>query len=384
MLDIIKQDQTWTSRIDEAAASSLAWLDAQAGFVADQPDAMRLDAAHDPEASPGMLLPATYNGILCRSLLGGLDGWDAQRRRRLAGWIRGFQAPTGAFRVPGMRDDNVFKKPDLGETWRYIDFHVTNYALGALEALGEEPEFPALARPFLEPQHLKAWLGDRDLRDPWQEGNNIVNLGSFLLLGLRRSEGEERKRIEAALAILFDWHDRNQDPSTGFWGVGQGLGGRWLEHAMAGSMHNFHLYYACGRPLPFQREAAACILARSTAWHSACIDVDEIDLLVHALDDHPELRPAGEAWLRRKLTSLLENQHEDGGIADTFEAGGRQDGGTGGHVAGPGASTTVATWFRWIAIAMIDDALWPGRRKWHFRRMIGIGYRRPRGIASHG
>ena len=82
-----------------------------------------------------------------------------------------------------MTPDAVFKKPDPIETWRYIDFHVTNYSLGAIEAL-DPHTIPILdfARPFLEPLLLKAWLAERDLRDPWQEGNNIVNLGGFFLL----------------------------------------------------------------------------------------------------------------------------------------------------------------------------------------------------------
>ena len=42
-----------------------------------------------------------------------------------------------------------------------------------------------------------------------------------------------------------------------------------------------------------------------------------------------------------------------------------------------GLSNTFATWFRWIAIAMIADHLWPGWRDWNFLRMIGIGYRQP-------
>jgi hypothetical protein len=42
-----------------------------------------------------------------------------------------------------------------------------------------------------------------------------------------------------------------------------------------------------------------------------------------------------------------------------------------------GLSNTFATWFRWIAIAMIADLLWPGRWPWRFRGMVGIGYRMP-------
>ena len=99
-----------------------------------------------------------------------------------------------------MNDGNSFKKPDRDETRRYVEFHVTNYAMSALEALGAAPDGTRLPpTPTLSLQHLKAWLADRDLRDPWQEGNNIVNLASFLLVALRSAEtgGARRHRSSA-------------------------------------------------------------------------------------------------------------------------------------------------------------------------------------------
>ena len=122
--------------------------------------------------------------------------------------------------------------------------------------------------------------------------------------------------------------------------------------------------------------AARYVLSRDPVWHSACIDVDEVDLLVHAAGAHPSLEPMAAPWLRRKLEALLVMQNADGGFADTLTDPWRQDGWVNGYVVQPGVSTTFATWFRWIAIAMIDEFFWPGRRTWNFRRMIGIGYRK--------
>ena len=51
------------------------------------------------------------------------------------------------------------------------------------------------------------------------------------------------------------WHAYHQDPGTGFWGVGQASDPTSALHAMAGSMHNFHLWYALGRTLPYQDRA---------------------------------------------------------------------------------------------------------------------------------
>lgn len=373
-------DTVLQGEIDAARKRTLGWFDGLAPVEDCPPGVMRIDAALDAALWPGMLIPGTYNGILCLNLLDGLQGWSVEQRRDMENWFYGFRQADGAFRLPGLTAKNAFKKSDPAETWRYIDFHVTNYTMGALEALGAEPAAPEFVQPYLEPMVLKSWLSDRDLRDPWQEGNNIVNLASFLLVLDRNGDATTRTRIAEALRILFDWHDRHQDPETGFWGSGQHCDPTRLLHAMAGSMHNFHLYYACDRPLPYQARAVDYVLGRPTTWHSACIDVDEVDLLIHAapnLPGLPDRQAAIGQWLRGKLRALLDNQNRDGGFADTLQSGWRQDGWIGGYEVEPGASTTFATWFRWIAIAMIDDHLWPGRRQWNFRRMIGIGYRKP-------
>ena len=366
------------SRIEQARRASLAWLDSlqQAGAPR---GVCRISAAHDPQRWPGVLLPGTYNAVLARALIGGLSGWLAQERAALARWMLGHRLADGVFRVPGMTDATVFKKPDLAETWRYIDFHITNYSLGALEVLGHEAT-PVLdfAEPWLEPLVLKAWLAERDLRDPWQEGNNIVNLGSFLLLRARHGDATDRVRVDACLRVLFEWHDRLQEPATGFWGVGQASDPLRALHAMAGSMHNFHLWYACGRPLAFQDRAVDWALGRSPTTDSACIDVDLVDLLVHAHGLIAHRRADIERWLAALLPRLLDLQQADGGFPDVIAGVRRQDGWVGGYEEPQGLSNTFSTWFRWIAIAMIADLFWPGRWPWVFRSMVGIGYRRPR------
>jgi hypothetical protein len=361
--------------VDSARARSVHWLDTMQ--VPGLPlGVCRISAAHDAAPWLGVLLPGTYNAVMARALLGALDTWTADERRALAAWIFSHRRGDGVFRVPGMHADAVFKKPDPVETWRYIDFHVGNYSLGAVEALTPDA-VPVLdfVRPFLDATTLEAWLARRDLRDPWQEGNNIVNLASFLLLLARHGDGPTRAQVDACMTILFDWHDRLQEPATGFWGVGQSIDHTRALHAMAGSMHNFHLWYATGRPLPYQDKAVDWALAQPPRVHSACIDVDLVDLLVHGhrLIDHRRVDIV--AWLRALLPELLAFQSDDGGFADVREGVRRQDGWVRGYEEPQGLSNTFATWFRWIAIAMIADLLWPGRWPWRFRRMVGIGYR---------
>ena len=373
-MTIVQNDTVLQSAIEHARKRSLAFLAAMQAKSAPR-GVVQISPAHDQDAWPGVLLPGTYNGLMCLRLLGG-PGFTPAEKAALVAWLESFRRPDGVFRLPGMRDHEVFKKPDPVETWNYIDFHVTNYSLGAIETLNEpRPPILDFVRPWLEPQTLEAWLSRRDLRDPWQEGNNIVNLASFFLLLRRFGSADDRAKCDAAMEILFAWHGRLQEPATGFWGIGQFSDPLRLQHAMAGSMHNFHLWYAAGRLLPHQDKAVDYALSQKPAVDSACIDVDLVDLLVHAhqLIDHR--RHEIEAWLRALLPAILAIQNDDGGFPDVTTGVRRQDGWVQGYEEPQGISNTFSTYFRWIAIAMIADCLWPAWRPWPFRRMIGIGYR---------
>lgn len=383
-------DASLQSRILDARDRSLLWFASLQAAGLPQ-GVSRISAAHDERQWPGMLLPGTYNAVMGLGLLGGLQTWDAAQRNGVTQWLLTHRKSDDSFRIPGMADSAVFKKPDLAETWNYIDFHVTNYTLGALEYIANyQANTGAIALNYLDLTVLKAWLAERDLRDPWLEGNNIVNLGSFMLL-LAAEQPQHKAKVDAALQVMFDWHDRLQEPSTGFWGVGQLSDPLRLLHAMAGSMHNFHLWYATGRPLPYQDKAVDYALTQAPRIHSACIDVDLVDLLAHAHAQINHRRAETEGWLRALLPELLAFQNIDGGFADVRDGPNvpprKQDGWVGGYAEPQGLSNTFATWFRWIAIAMIADCLWPHWQPfeggWQFRQMIGIGYKTPR-QAGHG
>lgn len=377
----MNDDQALQRRIEACCARAAAWLWSMQ--APSQPKGvLRFSTHHDPQRWSGVLLPATYNGVMALDLLGELGRLAPVENNAVASFLKRFRTTDGTFAIPEMREGEVFKKPDRQETWCYIRFHLTNYTLGALQALDAHDDLNlAFIEPFLDSQYLEAWLSRRDMRDPWQEGNNIVNLGSFLLLLRERGDAAAQASIERALAVLFDWHDRLQEPSTGFWGVDQAHNSRMALHAMAGATHNFHLWYACNRTLPYFDKAIDSCLALPTATDSACIDVDEVDILAHGhlLAEHR--REEARSWLLEKLMGLLALQCNDGGFFDERHGVRRVDGWVKGYEEPQGMSNTFSTWFRLIAIAMIAETLWPGWRRWRFRRMIGIGYfKQQRGV----
>jgi hypothetical protein len=330
----------------------------------------RTSHAHDAARWPSVLLPGTYDTLMALALTGGIARLGSAERTAAAEFVLRFRHAEGSFHLPQHRVEDTYKRPEREETDRYIAFHLTNYALGALDALGHEtPPELAFVRPFLEPLQLDAWLARRDLRDPWLEGNNVVNLASFLML----FRGPDAARARAGLARLIDWHHFNQEPTTGFWGVGQSEPRQHL-HAMAGATHNFHLFYALREPIAHAAAIIDYCLDLPIAVQSACIDVDIVDILAnfHALADHR--RGDIRAWLAAKLAALLDFQNPDGGFADVHEGTRRLDGWVQGYSEDQGLSNSFATFFRLIAIAMIAATLAPDLRRWGFRRMLGIGY----------
>jgi hypothetical protein len=333
----------------------------------------RTSHAHDPARWPGVLLPGSYDALMALALTGGIARFGARERALAAAFIKRFRLGNGVFTLPEHRPENTYKRPEREETDRYIAFHLTNYALGALEALGDDEEpWLGFARPFLDPLRLDAWLARRDLRDPWLEGNNIVNLASFLLLTVKLG-GDDAAGARAALARLVEWHHFNQEPATGFWGVGQGEPRQHL-HAMAGATHNFHLFYALGAPIPYTERIVDYCLGLPMPVQSACIDVDIVDILANFHAASPYRRADIEAWLAGKLAALLAFQNSDGGFADVTDGVRRLDGWVEGYSEPQGLSNSFATFFRLIAIAMIAATLAPDLRRWGFRRMLGIGY----------
>lgn len=356
------------NQIEAARRKTLDWFDAQT-IDFEGVRLWRESAHHDPSRWPGMVLPGTYNSAMCLRLVGGLDDTSADDLASMARWIGDKQRPDGSWWLDGMLEADVYKKPDHAESLRYASWHITNYTLGALQALGASPSPPGLTHAYLDPLMLGHWLSRRDMRDAWQEGNNIVNLGSFFWL-MRKEPG-----ARAALDQMIEWHDFNSEPSTGFWGVHQNDPTRLL-HAMAGATHNYHLFYALDRPILHHERAIDYCLTQPPHVVSACIDADLVDILAHAYLRLDYRREEIAAWLAVMGAAILSAQNADGGFPDLPHGDQmrRFDGWRGGYEEPQGISCGFGTFFRWIALAMCARCLVPNYREWQFRAMPGLGY----------
>ena len=303
----------------------------------------------------GMLLPGAYDAVSALGLIRRLDSVDREQAKRFILSHRNFR---GFYKIKEMRKKDL-TYPDF----QYDDFHITNYCISALDYLG----YPFTKRDlrFLKKydsrRKLRNWLHKRDMEKPWMEGNFIVNLASFYLLGGRG------KRVEEMIA----WHMANQD-AHGFY---HDPDINDLTNAFAGATHNYHIFYHENLPIPMYRQVIDYLLTRSTEIETACIDVDEVDVLCNFIKYGYRTEEIKE-WLIKKLESLLLFQNADGGFADQRSGLRTFDGWTK-YREPQGVSNAFGTWFRLIAIGMIAVTLFGDKDNWRFRKTIGIGYFNP-------
>ena len=322
-------------------------------------------SAYNGGREEGMLLPGTYNAVNALGLMKRLDAVNAAES---VAFLRAHRRRNGFFRMRGMHK-NELTYPGF----EYDDLHITNYAMSALDYLGQRPQAGELR--FLSRytgRRLERWLKKRDLSKPWSEGNYLVNVASFLIeganLGLRGGE--------AGVRAMQRWHETAQDE----FGFFHDTSIQDLTNAFAGATHDYHLYYYYDTPIPQYRAVVDYILTRPTDADSACIDVDEMDVLFHFYRfgyREADIRD----WVERKLSSILALQREDGGFPDAL-VGELMFDGWSKYREPQGNSNAFATWFRLIAIGMADVLLYDGADRWAFRRTIGIGYANPNYLQS--
>lgn len=358
-------------RVNEAKSRSIEWLDSmkydKAGF-----GVYRCSDFHNPDIYKGELLHGTYDATHCQTLLGTYSNLNNLQKQEIGDFINSFQLPSGVYRNPDMKDHEVFKSFDKDYTWEYIDFHVTNYCMGALRGLGLKSTHPyRFMERYLTEAGIDKWLDQRIMTDPWLEGNNFVNLTSFLIDILNDGNKEAKKLIDK----IIHWHDANQDPNTGFWGTNHPVKPATLLYGMGGAAHNYHIYTYFNLPIKhYEQIVDYCIDFTNKGVNSACLDVDVVDILCNMLPYDYRKQDILDA-LERKIIDLLGFQNSDGGFCDVREGIRRQDGWVGGYWEPQGISNTFATWFRWITIGMAMCCLFPEEKNnWTFRNTIGIGF----------
>ncbi len=325
---------------------------------------------HDIQRYPDMRLVATYNATNALILSGEYNSINSADKEKIIKYINSYQTVNGYYELSQIKENEIWKGVSIDYTKDYIHNHVTNYCLSVIKSFKGETKYPlSFMHSYLSEENLINYLNKRRLSDPWLEGNNIVNLTSFII-----NEEKDSNKLNELIDIIINWHNKTQDPLTGYWGTNHKTYPASLLEGMAGAAHNFHIYYYFNREIPnYKKIIDSCLIFINQGVQSACIDVDVVDILVNMIPYNYKVDQIKKS-LENFLVKLLNFQNEDGGFADEkTNSVRRMDGWVLGYWEPQGLSNCFATWFRLITIALIESAIY-GERDWVFRNTIGIGY----------
>ncbi len=331
---------------------SAHWNDAALGF---------LRSLHDPETSgtrsvPGG--PVTLYGTCYASLGQFYLGADDIMSEKTRAFIAKCQDPeTGLMIGPELID---FEPPTgVMHGREHLLFHLTCAAAPTCQHFGIPLSHPIkAAHRFCDLDYLRQWMDQRDLRNAWFEGNNILFVGQ-LLIYLR--DVERHTKAQPALDAWFHWLDTHVDPGNGLWGTN---GYCSPLEAVCGGYHQLLVYYHENHPLTSPDGMVDTVLGLQHADGGfnpsgnagACEDVDSVDILVNLYKRFGYRRADIRFALRRCMRHILATQNPDGGFPYNRDCS-QSHMGIPGTSAPPNVSTMFPTWFRIHSLALMAEVL---------------------------
>ena len=254
--------------------------------------------------------------------------------------------------------------------------------------MGAQPTFPlTFAHTYLDLNNLQEWLDQRNWKDAWLEGNNLLFVGQ-LLVYLR--DFENITDAQPALELYFQWLDHEIDPATGLWGSN---GYCSNAAALYGGYHQLLVYYYEERPVQFPDRLVDVAISLQhldggfnlDGGGGACEDTDAIDILVNIYKITDYKHPHTRIALRKALAHILQRQMPDGGFVyqldRPFTHMGIQKTGS-----PPNQSNLFPTWFRVHTLALMSEILTDEpilQWNWGFNNSLSMGWHQPWDRGSH-
>jgi hypothetical protein len=328
-------------------------------------------------------LYGTCYALLARFYLGN----DEPASEKTIKFISQCQDPdSGLLLGPELRDFAVAE--GVLHDREHLQFHLTCTALPLRRQFGLKlASSIRAAHVFCKLDYLREWLGRRNLKNAWFEGNNILFIGQ-LLVYLRDHEGHPD--ADKALQYWFEWLDEHVDLRTGIWGTN---GYCPTMEAVYGGYHQLLVYYHENHPVRNPHGLVDTVLAlrhpdggfNPNGNGGACEDADCVDILVNMYKQLDYRRPEIRAVLRSCARHILGLQNRDGGFPYNRDCP-QSHMGIPGTQALPNESTMFATWFRVHTLALIAEILTDEQElqfPFRFTNNLSMGWHRTWDKAQH-
>jgi hypothetical protein len=289
--------------------------------------------------------------------LGALSSYDPEHLHEWGRYILDHQdEKSGYFLGPEISKGRLYSDAHSRE---HLSEHLTVHVLPALKILGTKPMFPLRnAHRYVDIDYLSRWLSERDWKNAWLEGNNLLFVGQ-LLTYLFEEEGivEAKKAVE----YMLNWLDAQADPATGLWGTASFCD---TYDAVYGGYHQLLLYYYWEKPVSNQTAIIDTVLSIqhadggfSRAWGGGtCEDVDAVDILVNMYKMGTYKRNYIETALRKVFMNIWRRFTDEGGftykLGEDFMHMGMEY-----TYAPKNAANMFSTWFSLHTILLISEVI---------------------------
>lgn len=233
-------------------------------------------------SSPGPDLYGSCFAAMLRYLTGDLANLSGNQKDEWIKLIQSWQEDSGLILDPQYYSWVGRRSPEEARMWdsEYISYEMTATAISALDVFGATAMKPfEFFKPNLNPESIREYLQSRNWQQPWMEGNKILNFGIFLIKNY-----ESNRCSKECIDAFFDTLDSLLDPRTGFWGTDKGAS---VFDGMGGAMHEYMLYFYCGRKIKYAEAVVDSTLSlqqedglfEPSGGGTQCADLDAVILL---------------------------------------------------------------------------------------------------------
>ena len=252
--------------------------------------------------------------LFIRELLNDLENISDMDRQEWIDYLKSSQdQSTGLFYDPEYNRSDLKGKHNE----EYFLHQNTMFCLSALNALDSKQNYQlSFLEKYKDDEYLITWLKSLNWSNPWLVSNNVMFIMYFLLFELETNNKSVNARY---INIIFSYLDSIQDPETGYWGTNQGSS---LFNGMAGAFHFYFSYMYCNRHIQYVEKIIDSTLALQhhdglfspAGGGGHCEDLDAIDILVKfsQLSSYRKIEVSNS--LNRAIHALLANQNLDGGF----------------------------------------------------------------------